>query len=123
MMAMEVRQFLARHEPQPEEKGELLIADPLVEPLVDLQIRLLKHIGGIDTPGQATVQSQLHHPLESFAESSEESGQRPFVAGLNRRRSRLSCSLGFSFITSLILPYPRREPNSLQRTRIFLGEG
>ena len=64
VMAVAVGQFLPGDESEPEEKGQILLAGPLREALVDLEEGLLEHVGGIDPAGQAAVQAQPHHPLQ-----------------------------------------------------------
>ena len=67
VLPMDPHQALAGEQPQPEEKRQLRIGRVLRQTLGVIQVRLLKHIGGIEPALQAAVQTQAHHPPQPFA--------------------------------------------------------
>src|SRR4029077_12974499 len=50
-------------------------------PVVDFEIRLLEHVGGIDSAGEPAVQPQADHSAEPLAIGVEERGHGRLIAG------------------------------------------
>ena len=57
------------------------VAGVLGDPLADVEIRLLEHVGGIDPAREPAVEPQPDHPAQPIAIAVEERGQGRLVAG------------------------------------------
>ena len=69
-------------QPEPEvERHGRGVAGVLGNPLADVEIGLLEHVGRIDPAGEPAVEPQADHPPQPVAIAVEERGQRRLVAG------------------------------------------
>jgi hypothetical protein len=66
MAAMHLRQFEARHVPEPEKKGQRRLLDIFRQLLADFEEGFLEHVRIIDAPLETAAQAQAHHPLQTI---------------------------------------------------------
>ena len=64
--------FEPGHVPQPEEERQRRLADVLIQPPGDLDVRLLEYVGVVDPAGQPAAEAEMHHPLEPIVVASEQ---------------------------------------------------
>jgi hypothetical protein len=81
MPAMEVDQFLADAQPEPEKGRQLGIAQVLVQPRGDVEERLLEDVRGIQPGLESRVHTELDHSAEPLAVDLEQLDQRLRAAG------------------------------------------
>ena len=72
VLAMNPHQPLSGHQPQPEEKRHLTLGQVVRQLLGDIEIRLLEHVGSVDSPLQPAVEPQPNHLPQPFAIAAEE---------------------------------------------------
>ena len=81
VVAVEVGQLLAGHQPQPEEEWQVRVGAAGRHPLADLEVGVLEDVRRVDPAGQAAVEPEVDHPPQPLAIASEQRGQRRGVAG------------------------------------------
>ena len=79
---MDVGQPLAGDQPEPEvERHRRGVAGVVGDPLADVEIRVLEHVGRIDPAREPAVEPQADHPPQPVAIAVEERGEGRLITG------------------------------------------
>ncbi len=92
---MDLRQTLPGDQPKPQEKRIILLFCVLRQPLGQVNIRLLQHIGSINTRLQPVIHPQVDHSIQTRTVHIEQLSQRILFAG----KCPLDKRIVFGFVT------------------------
>jgi hypothetical protein len=103
MLPVDVRHALANHQAEPPEERLIGLIEIVFDPFQGIDVRFLKNIRWRHSPGQAMIESELHHSTEFLAVFVEEFRKRCAISASQTRNQCSDFGIGFSGHRNLLV--------------------